>query len=224
MWSAEGLSHVSQFIQPRSITTVDSTSNFTIPKFYQMLLWSLKTLKLNSTTERLPWLVMLSYSGFWYIIPFINSWLSNSPKSQLSLFTLGTSKSWLLHLEFRISNPYNITPRFPDGAWRLQNINCTACSHTLHSEGSSIASGSFVSSDASKRKSKKKMSLGDLPQNNRPAVKWARKYLLMDLLTMVLWSQNESEEDQDIYLTEVLNQVNIKFGTRMCQSCCHRLT
>ncbi|KAG1798818.1 uncharacterized protein HD556DRAFT_1439878 [Suillus plorans] len=82
-----------------------------------------------------------------------------------------------------------------------------------YSEASSMASGSFVSSDTSKKKVKK-LALSDLPANDRPAVKWARKRVVMDLLTTVLWSQNETEQDI-IYLNEIVGQANAMFGTNI---------
>lgn len=86
---------------------------------------------------------------------------------------------------------------------------------TLYSEGSSMASGSFVSSDTGKNKARKKLSLSDLPPNDRPAVKWARKRLVMDLFTSILWSQLETESDRDIYLREIISQANVLFGTNL---------
>lgn len=85
-----------------------------------------------------------------------------------------------------------------------------------YSEASSMVSGSFVSSDTGKKKVKK-LALGDLPAEDRSAVRWARKRVVMDLLTTVLWSQNEMEQDI-IYLNEIVGQANALFGTSMCQA------
>lgn len=94
---------------------------------------------------------------------------------------------------------------------------CSMGEVTLYSEASSMASGSFASSDTGKKRAKK-LALGDLPPDERLAVKWARKRLVMDLLTTIVWPQDETEQDRSFYLNEIINQANVLFGTSMCQA------
>jgi hypothetical protein len=81
-----------------------------------------------------------------------------------------------------------------------------------------MASGSLVSDNCGGLKRVKKLALCDLQPDERAAVRWTRKCLVMDLLTTVVWPQNETEEDKDAYLNEILNQANSMFGTSMCRT------
>lgn len=102
---------------------------------------------------------------------------------------------------------------------RLQPYTRTSStSGVMQNNSPSIGSGSFVSDNCGGQKEAKKLALKDLPQGERPTVKWARKRLVMDLLTTVVWPQNETDECRDAYLNEVLNQANSMYGTSMCHT------
>ncbi|KAG1855218.1 hypothetical protein DFJ58DRAFT_727660 [Suillus subalutaceus] len=90
---------------------------------------------------------------------------------------------------------------------------CSMSEVTLYSD-SSMASGSFVSLDTGKKKAKK-LALNDLLPNERSAVKWACKRLLMDFLTMLVWPQNEPDEDKSAYVNEIVGEANALFGTNL---------
>ncbi|KAG1797953.1 hypothetical protein EV424DRAFT_1546434 [Suillus variegatus] len=99
---------------------------------------------------------------------------------------------------------------------RLQPYTRTSStSGVMQNNSPSIGSGSFVSDNCGGQKEAKKLALKDLPQGERPTVKWARKRLVMDLLTTVVWPQNETDECRDAYLNEVLNQANSMYGTNV---------
>ncbi|KAG2742463.1 hypothetical protein P692DRAFT_201809696 [Suillus brevipes Sb2] len=83
------------------------------------------------------------------------------------------------------------------------------------STSGSVASESLASDNGSGQKKTKKLALCDLPESDRPAVRWTRRRLVMDLLTTVVWPQNESEKEKDIYLKEILNQANSMFKTNL---------
>lgn len=91
----------------------------------------------------------------------------------------------------------------------------SSTSGTMQHESSSVASGSLVSDNGGAQKRTKKLALCDLPEEERPAVRWTRRHLVMDLLTTVGWPQNESESDKDTYLNEILSQANSMFRTSM---------
>ncbi|KAG1772567.1 hypothetical protein EV702DRAFT_1048540 [Suillus placidus] len=88
-------------------------------------------------------------------------------------------------------------------------------SDTMQHESSSIASGSLVSDNCGGQKKPKKLALCNLDPDERIAIKWARKCLVMDLLTTVVWPQNKTDEEKDTYLNEIVNQANSMFGTKL---------
>ncbi|KAG1774778.1 hypothetical protein EV702DRAFT_1047330 [Suillus placidus] len=88
-------------------------------------------------------------------------------------------------------------------------------SDTMQHESSSIASGSLVSDNCGGQKKPKKLALCNLDPDEHVAIKWARKRLVMDLLTTVVWPQNETDEEKDTYLNEIVNQANSMFGTKL---------
>ncbi|KIK32900.1 hypothetical protein CY34DRAFT_18734 [Suillus luteus UH-Slu-Lm8-n1] len=90
----------------------------------------------------------------------------------------------------------------------------TSTSGTMQHETSSTASGSFVSDNGAGQK-KKRLALCDLPEDDRPVVRWTRSRLVMDLLTTVVWPQNELEKEKEVYLNEILHQANSMFGTKL---------
>ncbi|KAG1902399.1 uncharacterized protein F5891DRAFT_978714 [Suillus fuscotomentosus] len=99
---------------------------------------------------------------------------------------------------------------------RLQPYTRTSStSAVVRNNSPSIGSESFVSDNCGGQKEVKKLALKDLPQGEHPAVKWAWKRLVMDLLTTVVWPQNKTDECRDAYLNEVLNQANSMFGTNV---------
>ncbi|KAG1718196.1 hypothetical protein EDD22DRAFT_855600 [Suillus occidentalis] len=142
----------------------------------------------------------------------------------LSLFSLGTvqvmaTSSGLKDFQPIIYNPENPGRRVTPSERQLHRLQPYARTDsmseaTLYSEGSSMASGSFLSSDTGKKKGKK-LSLNDLPPDDRPAVKWAQKHLLMDLFTMVLWSDHVSDKEREVYLNEIVGQANTLFKTNL---------
>ncbi|KAG1721033.1 hypothetical protein EDB19DRAFT_1835708 [Suillus lakei] len=75
-------------------------------------------------------------------------------------------------------------------------------------------SKSLVSSDGDKKRAKK-LTLSDLSLEERPAIKWAWKRMLMDLLTLVVWPHNETEDRKNAYFNEILAQVNTLFKTNI---------
>ncbi|KAG1853882.1 hypothetical protein DFJ58DRAFT_728009 [Suillus subalutaceus] len=46
-------------------------------------------------------------------------------------------------------------------------------------------------------------------------MKWARKCLLMDFLTTLVWPQNETDEDKSAYVNEIVSEANALFGTNL---------
>jgi hypothetical protein len=120
-------------IWPKLMIDVDSASNLTSSIRWYRASWkpSIWTLA-HAVLEGYHDHNAVIHRIFIYL-PFVNYWLPNSPESQLSLFPLEASKSWPLHfrLDSGISDLYHMIPKIPGGVWRLQNVNRTACSHTV---------------------------------------------------------------------------------------------